>query len=53
MEYVTHLKRWRGPKGPWSSFQAIAETLEELTSYWNHINEIYSDIKQGDDKSID
>ena len=23
------------------------------TSYWNHIDEIYSDIKQGDDESID
>ena len=34
-------------------FQAIAETLEVSTSYWNHIDEIYSDIKQGDDKSID
>ena len=27
-------------------FKAIADTLEVLTSYWNHINEIYSDIKQ-------
>ena len=33
-------------------FQAIAETLEVSTSYWNHIGEIYSDIKQGDDESI-
>ena len=29
------------------------QTLEVSTSYWNHIDEIYSHIKQGDDKSID
>ena len=40
-------------KDPEAVFQAIAETLEVLTSYWNHIDEIYSDIKQGDDESID
>ena len=34
-------------------FQAIAEMLEVLTSYWNHIDEMYSDIKQGDDELID
>ena len=28
-------------------FKAIMDTLEVLTSYWNHIDEIYSDIKQG------
>ena len=27
--------------------------LEVLTSYWNHIDEMYSDIKQGDNGSID
>ena len=40
-------------KDPEAVFQAIAETLEVSTSYWNHIDEIYSDIKQGDDESID
>ena len=39
-------------KDPEAVFQAIAETLNVSTSYWNHINEIYSDIKQGDDESI-
>ena len=38
---------------PEAVFQAITETLEVSTSYWNHIDEIYSNIKQGDDKSID
>ena len=40
-------------KDPEAVFQAIAEMLEVSTSYWNHINEMYSDIKQGDDESID
>ena len=29
-------------------FKTIADTLEVSTSYWNHINEMYSDIKQGE-----
>ena len=32
-------------------FKAIADTLEVSTSYWNHIDEIYSDIKQGENES--
>ena len=40
-------------KDPDSVFQAIADTLEVSTSYWNHIDEMYSDIKQGEDESID
>ena len=40
-------------KDPEAVFQAIVETLEVSTSYWNHIDEMYSDIKQGDDESID
>ena len=40
-------------KDPDQVFKAIADTLEVSTSYWNHINEIYSDIKQGDNESTD
>ena len=40
-------------KDPDAVFQAIMDTLEVSTSYWNHIDEMYSDIKQGDDESID
>ena len=29
------------------------DTLEVSTSYWNHIDKIYSDIKQGDNESAD
>ena len=34
-------------------FRPSHDTLEVSTSYWNHIDEMYSDIKQGDDESID
>ena len=34
-------------------FKAIRDTLEVSMSYWNHIDEIYSDIKQGDNESTD
>ena len=40
-------------KDPEKVFKAIADTLEVSTSYWNHIDEIYSDIKQGDNESTD
>ena len=40
-------------KDPERVFKAIADTLEVLMSYWNHIDEIYSDIKQGDNESTD
>ena len=40
-------------KDPEAVFKAIADTLEVSTSYWNHINEIYSNIKQGDSESTD
>ena len=40
-------------KDPDAVFQAITDMLEVLTSYWNHIDEMYSDIKQGDDELID
>ena len=28
-------------------FKAFADTLEVLTSHWNHIDEMYSNIRQG------
>ena len=42
-----------GKKDPEAVFQAITDTLEVSTSYWNHIDEMYSDIKQGENESID
>ena len=40
-------------KDPDAVFQAIMDMLEVSTCYWNHIDKMYSDIKQGDDESID
>ena len=38
---------------PEAVFQAIADMLEVTTFYWNHIDEMYSAVKQGDDELID
>ena len=40
-------------KDPERVFKAIADTLEVSMSYWNHIDKIYSNIKQGDNESTD
>ena len=32
-------------------FKAITNTLEVSTSYWDHINEMYSDIRQGEQET--
>ena len=53
MEHFAHIKGCQCKKDPEAVFQAIADTLEVSTSYWNHINKMYSDVKQGDDESID
>ena len=34
-------------------FKAFADTLEVLTPYWNHIDEMYSDIRQGEQETTD
>ena len=40
-------------KDPEAVLKAITDTLEVSTSYWNHIDEMYSDIKQGEHDSTD
>ena len=35
-------------KDPDEVFKAFTETLEVSTSHWNHIDEMYSDIRQGE-----
>ena len=40
-------------KDPKVVFKAIADTLEVFTSYWNHIDEMYSDIRQGEQETTD
>ena len=44
-------KQEENKKNPNEVFKAIADTLEVSTSYWNHIDEMYSDIKQGEHES--
>ena len=34
-------------------FQAFADTLEVSTSYWNYIDEMYSDVRQGEQETTD
>ena len=40
-------------KDPEAVFKAIADTLEVLTSYWNYIDEMYNNIRQGEHESTD
>ena len=40
-------------KIPDNVFQAFTDTLEVLTSHWNYINEMYSDIRQGEQETTD
>ena len=40
-------------KNPKAVFKAITDTLEVSTSYWNHIDEMYSDIRQGEHETTD
>ena len=46
-------KQEENTKNPDEVFKAITNTLEVSTSYWNHIDEMYSDIKQGEHESTD
>ena len=52
----THLdipKDVEGRKTPEDVFQAFANTLEVSTSQWNYIDEMYSDICQGEQETTD
>ena len=40
-------------KNPENMFKAFADTLEVSTSHWNHIDEMYSDIRQGEQETTD
>ena len=40
-------------KIPENVFKAFADTLEVLTSYWNYIDKMYSDIRQGKQETTD
>ena len=52
----THLdisKDVEGRKNPENVFQAFANTLEVSMSQWNYIDEMYSDIRQGEQETTD
>ena len=40
-------------KHPENVFKAFTDTLEVSTSQWNYINEMYSDIRQGEQETTD
>ena len=40
-------------KDPEAIFKAIADMLEVSTSYWNYIDKMYSNIRQGEHESTD
>ena len=40
-------------KDPDEVFKAFTETLEVSMSHWNHIDEMYSNIRQGEHKTTD
>ena len=46
-------KQEENKKNPDEVFKAIVDTLEVSTSYWNHIDEMYSNIRQGEHESTD
>ena len=46
-------KQEEDKKNPDKVFKAIADPLEVSISYWNHINEMYSNTKQGEQETTD
>ena len=47
------LKDEEAQKDPEAVFKALSDTLEVSTLYWNHIDEMYSNIRQGEHESTD
>ena len=47
------LKDDKKKKDPDEVFKAFTETLEVSMSHWNHINEMYNDIRQGEHEMTD
>ena len=53
VEHTPISKQKENKKNPEAVFKAITDTLEVSTSYWNHIDEMYSNIKQGEHETTD
>ena len=52
-QHLDILKDNNMKKDPNKVFKAFTKTLEVSTSQWNHIDEMYSDIRQGEHKMTD
>ena len=48
-----HIQEGWGEETSENIFKAFADTLEVSTSHWNHIDEMYSDIRQGEQETTD
>ena len=46
-------KKDKEKKCPENMFKAFTDNLEVSTSQWNYINEMYSDIRQGEQETTD
>ena len=52
-QHLDILKDDNKKKDPDEVFKAFTETLEVSMSHWNHIDEMYSDIRQGEHEMTD
>ena len=52
-QHLDILKDNNKKKDPDEVFNAFTETLEVSTSHWNHIDKMYSDIRQGEHETTD
>ena len=52
-QHLNISKKDKEKKHPENVFKAYADTLEVLTSHWNHIDDMYSDIRQGKQETTD
>ena len=52
-QHLNISKKDKEKKCPENMFKAFADTLEVSTSQWNYINEMYSNIRQGEQETTD
>ena len=52
-QHLNISKRDDEKKHPENVFKAFADTLDVSTSQWNYIDEMYSDIRQGEQETTD
>ena len=52
-QHLNISKQDKQKKIPENVFKAFTDNLEVLTSHWNHIDEMYSNIRQGKQETTD